>query len=85
MGGYDGHRGWINYLAVHPDHRRKGYGKEIMYAVEERLKGKGCSKINLQVRSTNIKVISFYKSIGFLDDNVIGLGKRIYEDEKYDG
>jgi len=83
MGGYEGHRGWINYLAVHPDYQRNGFGKEIMLEIEKRLKAKGCPKINLQIRATNANVISFYQKIGFLDDNVIGLGKILYEDEKY--
>ena len=34
MGGYDGHRGWANYLAVDPDYQRLGLGQEIMEAVE---------------------------------------------------
>ena len=62
MGGYDGHRGWINYLAVAPGCRRKGYGTRIMSAVEQRIKAKGCPKINLQVRFSNRQVIDFYIS-----------------------
>ena len=47
MGGYDGHRGWINYLAVHPDFQSRGYGKQLMDNVETRLRKLGCLKINL--------------------------------------
>jgi len=83
MGGYDGHRGWINYLAVDPVHRRRGHGRLIMQAVEKRLRAKGCPKINLQVRATNDAVIKFYQALGYSDDNVIGLGKRLVEDEPY--
>jgi len=83
MGGYEGHRGWINYLAVDPAHRRKGYGRRIMQEVERRIRAKGCPKINLQVRATNDAVIKFYQSLGYADDNVIGLGKRLEEDEPY--
>ena len=85
MGGYEGHRGWINYLAVSPLHRRKGYGKKIMFEVERRIKDKECPKINLQVRAGNTEVITFYKAIGFFDDQVIGLGKRIDKDGPYNG
>ena len=85
MGGYEGHRGWINYLAVHPEHRRKGLGKKIMLEVEKRIKEKGCPKINLQVRASNYDVIAFYNAIGFVDDKVIGLGKRLIEDEEING
>ena len=80
MGGYEGHRGWINYLAVKPSQQRKGYGQVIMQAVEALLSQKGCPKINLQVRSTNKSVIEFYSAIGYGDDNVVSLGKRLEND-----
>jgi len=80
MGGYDGHRGWINYLAVSPSHRRKGYACMIMKKVEGQLKQKGCPKINLQVRESNIDIIAFYEAIGYGNDKVIGLGKRLEND-----
>jgi ribosomal protein S18 acetylase RimI-like enzyme len=83
MGGYEGHRGWINYLAVDPDCRRNGYGRLIMEEVERRIRAKGCPKINLQVRATNKEVIRFYQSLGYSDDRVIGFGKRLEEDEPY--
>jgi ribosomal protein S18 acetylase RimI-like enzyme len=80
MGGYEGHRGWINYLAVQQSEQRKGYGEAIMNAIETLLKEKGCPKINLQVRHTNKDVIAFYAAIGYGDDNVAGLGKRLEHD-----
>jgi ribosomal protein S18 acetylase RimI-like enzyme len=80
MAGYEGHRGWINYLAVKPSQQRKDYGKAIMQAVETLLGQKGCPKINLQVRSTNKAVIRFYSAIGYGNDNVVGLGKRLEHD-----
>ena len=80
MGGYEGHRGWINYLAVSPDHQRKGYGQTIMKAVEGLILAKGCPKINLQVRNTNQTVIAFYNAIGYGNDQVVSLGKRFEND-----
>jgi ribosomal protein S18 acetylase RimI-like enzyme len=77
MGGYEGHRGWINYLAVSPSVQKKGYGQQIMKSIESRIKAKGCPKINLQVRSSNEAVIAFYSAIGYGNDNVVGLGKRL--------
>lgn len=77
MGGYEGHRGWINYLAVAPNKQRQGYGEKMMNAIETRLKAKGCPKINLQVRSSNQQVLSFYHALGYIDDEVISLGKRL--------
>ncbi len=77
MGGYEGHRGWVNYLAVHPSVQRQGIARQMMSEVETLLIKKGCPKINLQVRNSNSKALSFYKALGYLDDNVIGLGKRL--------
>ena len=80
MGGYEGHRGWINYLAVSPQHQRKGYGKEIMEFVEQRIQLKGCPKINLQIRGANTQATAFYQAIGYDIENAIGLGKRLEPD-----
>jgi ribosomal protein S18 acetylase RimI-like enzyme len=77
MAGYEGHRGWINYLAVDPGHRRKGIGRTMMEAVEEKLSRMGCPKINLQVRETNLTAIEFYQRLGYSSDHVIGFGKRL--------
>ena len=81
MAGYDGHRGWINYLAVHPQHQRKGIARQMMDKAETSLLAAGCPKINLQVRSTNAEVIKFYKAIKFKLDDVVSFGKRLEPDE----
>ena len=80
MAGYEGHRGWINYLAVDPEFRRKGLGKTMMKAAETYLEQFECPKINLQIRAQNHRVIEFYKSIGFLQEDVINMGKRLIPD-----
>ncbi len=80
MAGYEGHRGWINYLAVHPSRQRRGYATDLMREAERLLRLAGCPKINLQVRSSNSQVIAFYESLGFSKDPVVSLGKRL-EDE----
>lgn len=80
MAGYEGHRGWINYLAVAPAMRRKGIATRLMTAAEKQLKRIGCPKINLQVRTSNNAVIDFYASIGFQDDDVLGMGKRFEQE-----
>ena len=77
MAGYEGHRGWINYLAVDPGLRRQGIGRSLMDTVEKKLRKIGCPKINLQVRTSNASVIEFYEHIGFTIDDVVGLGKRL--------
>ncbi len=80
MGGYEGHRGWINYLAVKPAEQRQGLGQKMMQSVEALIKDKGCPKINLQIRTSNKEVIAFYAALGYGDDNVVGLGKRLEYD-----
>jgi ribosomal protein S18 acetylase RimI-like enzyme len=80
MAGYEGHRGWLNYLAVAPDCRKQGFGREIIATAEKRLQLLGCPKINLQVRSGNTLALDFYQKIGFQVDDVISLGKRLIHD-----
>jgi len=76
MAGYDGHRGWINYLAVHPAYQRQGIGKQMVFYTMEKLKVLGCPKVNLQIRKTNTGVMQFYAKIGFKTDDVISMGYR---------
>ena len=77
MVGYEGHRGWINYLGVSPEYRGQGLGRELMERAEALLIGCGCAKINLQIRATNTQVIQFYERIGFKIDEVVSMGKRL--------
>jgi ribosomal protein S18 acetylase RimI-like enzyme len=81
MAGYDGHRGWVNYLAVRPDSRQLGIGRALMAAFEERLTALGCPKINLQVRAGNADVLTFYARLGYTEDAVVSLGKRLIPDD----
>ena len=81
MAGYDGHRGWINYFAVHPDFQARGYGKQLMDNVENGLRELGCPKINLQIREGNDKVFSYYQKLGFVEEKRINMGKRIEDDQ----
>jgi ribosomal protein S18 acetylase RimI-like enzyme len=77
MVGYEGHRGWINYLAVAPEHRRAGIGRRMMAEAEQRLRDLGCPKINLQVRTSNAEAIGFYERLGYSLDDVVSMGKRL--------
>ncbi len=80
MAGYEGHRGWINYLAVAPEHRRAGLGREMMAAAEARLAVVGCPKVNLQVRAGNQEAVEFYRRLGYRVDDVVSLGRRLESD-----
>lgn len=82
MVGYDGHRGWINYLAVDPSRRRQGLASVLMTEAERRLRELGCAKINLQIRRDNLEAIAFYERIGFAEDAVVSFGKRLERDDK---
>ena len=77
MGGYDGHRGWVYYLAVSPERQGQGLGRRMMIELQRRLKAMGCPKLNLQVRTRNAKVIQYYEHIGFEVDEVVSLGRRL--------
>lgn len=80
MIGYDGHRGWVNYLGVDPACRRRGLGRALMIEAERLLREAGCPKINLQVRASNAEAVEFYRRIGFAVDDVVSLGKRLEHD-----
>ena len=80
MAGYDGHRGWINYLAVDPSVQGKGIASKLMQYVEKELEEFGCPKINLQIRKGNQGVMEFYQKIGYQQDDVVSFGKRLIPD-----
>ena len=80
IAGYEGHRGWINYLADSKECREMGFGRLMMDEAEERLRAIGCPKINLQIRSSNVDVIRFYQSLGYSEDDVVSMGKRLEQD-----
>jgi ribosomal protein S18 acetylase RimI-like enzyme len=77
MVGHDGHRGWVYYLAVQPELQRTGLGRRLMQASERWLQERGVPKVNLMVRTTNQAVVAFYASLGYVDGDVIVLGKRL--------
>jgi ribosomal protein S18 acetylase RimI-like enzyme len=80
MAGYEGHRGWVNYLAVAPERQRQGLGRSMMREVERLLHSAGCPKINLQIRDTNAEAMAFYSALGYKRDEVVSMGKRLETD-----
>ena len=84
MVGFDGHRGWVYYLAVAGRHRKRSYGRALMQEAERLLIERGCPKLNLQVRSTNPGVIEFYRKLGYVQDETVSLGKRLIPDQPKD-
>ncbi|MCF5060329.1 GNAT family acetyltransferase [Pseudomonas proteolytica] len=77
MAGYDGHRGWLYSVAVHPDYRRQGLGASLVRHGEQALIALGCLKINLQITSGNEAVVGFYEALGYGVEPRISMGKKI--------
>jgi ribosomal protein S18 acetylase RimI-like enzyme len=77
MAGFDGHRGWVYYLAVDPSHRREGHGRAMMAAAEQWLKARGAPKLQLLVREGNEAALRFYERLGLEKQPTITLGKRL--------
>ena len=80
MAGYEGHRGWVNYLAVAPRHRGRGFGRALVEHVERLLLERGCPKVGLLVRNSNKEAAEFYRRLGYAQDESISLGKRLIAD-----
>ena len=74
LAGYDGHRGWLYAVAVSPEHRRRGLGRQLVLAAVEALRDLGCVKVNLQIRASNREVEAFYRSLGFAVEERISMG-----------
>jgi len=75
MIGYDGHRGWVYYLAVSPAHQRSGLGRRMMDAAVSWLRDRGAPKIQLMVRTSNAATLDFYAALGFERQETVTLGK----------
>lgn len=80
MVGHDGHRGWVYYLAVDPEHRHEGIGRALMEASETWLRTRGLPKVNLMVRNSNTAALTFYESLGYTDGDVVVLGRFLTPD-----
>ena len=80
MAGYDGHRGWMYYLASHPARRGEGIGRMLVRAAEERLTAMGCPKVQLMVRPDNQAAREFYGGLGYEPFDTWATGKRLIAD-----
>ncbi|MCR2810009.1 MULTISPECIES: GNAT family acetyltransferase [unclassified Microbacterium] len=80
MAGYDGHRGWLYYLASDPLRRGQGIGRALVAAAEEALLDMGCPKVQLMVRPDNRDVLGFYDSLGYDRFDTTTTGKRLIAD-----
>ena len=80
MAGYEGHRGWMYYLASDPEFRREGIGRALVAEAELRFEVAGCPKAMLMVRGVNEAAIGFYEKLGYTTEDVLVLGERLIED-----
>jgi ribosomal protein S18 acetylase RimI-like enzyme len=77
MTGFDGHRGWVYYVAADPDARGEGLGRRIMEAAEQWLLARGAWKLQLMVRGSNKPVIGFYEALGYAAEDTVVMSKRL--------
>jgi ribosomal protein S18 acetylase RimI-like enzyme len=77
MAGYDGHRGWLYSVAVHPDHRKQGLGTLLVRHAEQVLMARGAVKINLQIADGNEAVAAFYETLGYQVEKRVSMGKIV--------
>ena len=77
MAGYDGHRGWVYYVAVKPSRRRRSVGAALMARAEDELRARGCPKLNLQVRAGNREAVAFYEALGYVVEDRVSMAKRL--------
>jgi len=77
MAGFDGVRGWMYHLAVAPESRRRGIATQLVRAAEAGLRKLGCAKVNIQVRATNSEIVAFYRSLGYVVEERVSMGRRL--------
>jgi len=77
MAGHEGHRGWLYYVATHPDHRGRGYGRQIVAHAEAWLASLGVPKLNLMIRPHNTAVQAFYETLGYAVEPRVNMARRL--------
>nr|BFF10960.1 GNAT family acetyltransferase [Microbacterium flavescens] len=80
MAGYDGHRGWLYYLASTPERRGEGIARSLVTEAEERLLAMGRPKVQLMVRPDNGVTREFYAALEYEPFDVWATGKRLIVD-----
>ena len=78
MAGYDGHRGWLYAVAVHPERQRSGLGRRLVQTAEAALIAAGCMKVNLQLLASNEATAAFYKSLGYVIEPRVSMGRILH-------
>ncbi len=79
MAGFDGHRGWLYYVAVEPHRLREGIGRALVGAAEVWLAERGAGKVQLMVRAGNEGAEHFYDALGYERGDVILMQKWLVD------
>ncbi len=79
--GHEGYRGWIYKLAVMPEFRGKGFGRDLVKQAERWLVARGIPKCNLLIRDTNLKVRDFYERLGYEESEFLAMQRWLRPDE----
>jgi ribosomal protein S18 acetylase RimI-like enzyme len=79
---HDSRKGWINRLAVDPDHRRRGHAGRLVAAAEEALREQGMHVIAALVESDNAASLALFQKAGYveIDSGIHYLTKRDSDD-----
>ncbi len=80
MAGYDGHRGWLYYLASATSHRGRGIARALVAEAERLLEAMGCPKVQLMVRPENTAARGFYDALGYVPFETWATGRRLIVD-----
>ncbi len=68
LGTHDGRKGWINRLAVQPDHRRQGIAAALVTACDTAIRGHGIGIVAALVESDNTASAAFFEALGYRAD-----------------
>jgi ribosomal protein S18 acetylase RimI-like enzyme len=68
FGSHDGRKGWINRLAVLPDHRRSGLASRLVAACEIALAADGIEIIAALIEPENAASCNLFERLGYRND-----------------
>lgn len=68
VAGFDGWRGHVYRVAVLPEHRLRGTGRELLSAAHERLRALGADTVNASVHDPDPGLAAFWRAVGYRPD-----------------
>ena len=73
---HDTRKGWINRLAIHPDHRHKGYATELIGAAEQELRAIGFQIFAVLIEADNNASQELFAQEGYKAHDIVYMSKR---------